>query len=345
NPDCGRMVHHDPGPGRPKKYCTEDCRKAYHRTALTLRRARAADRRTDQLRQLAGEHRDLAEQLTDLVNVVSASPQASRDQPLRTAVLVDELTQHLSYVKAAAIQQARDRNVPVRAIARTLNTSEATVRRNWPEGYIDRRLESRPPRPRIDFVKAPRTTRPLTIPRQRKSTSSTTRRKPDAPPPTTATALARALSYLQHTAGTSRRQLAQAAGVSPSYISHILSGRRCPSWTITQQITICCGGDPAEIRPLWEAEHRAAKAARRRGAPRPPVAAGLEAFWFALRGLHLAAWRPDPDAIHDTSDGELTLGDITALLHGTRAPDWHVVQRFVRTLDGDPATIHPLWQA
>ncbi|MFD5317537.1 helix-turn-helix domain-containing protein [Streptomyces sp. NPDC127098] len=340
NPDCGRMVHHDPGPGRPKKYCSDDCRKEFHRSGPTLHRARAANRRTDQLRQLVGENLDLAQQLSEIVNIVSASPQASREQPLRTAVLVDEIVMTLSYVKAAAIQQARDRNVPVRAIARAVNVSEETVRRRWPEGFIDRRLEMRPSRPRIDFVKA-RAPRPAAIPRQRKRTPAAARRKPDAPPPTTA--LARALSYLQHTAGTTHRQLAERAGVSPSYISHILSGRRCPSWTVAQKITTGCDGDPTEIRPLWEAERRAAQSARKHGAT--PTTAGPDTFYAALRGIHLAAWRPDPDAIHDTSDGQLELADITALLHGTRPLDWHTVQRFVATLRGDPAAIRPLWQA
>ncbi|MBC3844641.1 helix-turn-helix domain-containing protein [Streptacidiphilus sp. 4-A2] len=143
------------------------------------------------------------------------------------------------------------------------------------------------------------------------------------------------MSHLHQTSGKAVKTLAQETGVSSSYISRLLTGERLPTWNMAEQLTTSCGGDPAEIRPLWEA----ARGMR----PRLLTDAAAAELQATVRGLHLAAQRPSPARVCAMSPQTVVPEDVTALLYGN-TPDWPVVNAIVDALRGRPEDIRPLWE-
>ncbi|MFB7919505.1 hypothetical protein [Streptomyces sp. NPDC056061] len=126
--------------------------------------------------------------------------------------------------------------------------------------------------------------------------------------------------------------------LSPSYVSRILSVNRTPSWPVVRQMVEVLGGDPLELRALWEIAQ---------GVPPAPqdfieAATRLNGL---LRGLHLAAGCPGVLEVCEQSHGDLDPQTVEEILAGTEVPSWERTGRFVSAVGGYPADIRPQWEA
>ncbi|MEO3751019.1 helix-turn-helix transcriptional regulator [Streptomyces sp. B6B3] len=329
NPACRRpFVPNDRG--RPREYCGKPCRDAAYRSAQGPRSPAAGKRGDDGIGWIADAVGRRADTLVRAVH--------EDDDTERTALgvlrQVQELRVDLDDLEAGAVRQARERGASLAQIASQLNLAPGTVSRRFAAVAVERRLRQR--RRREDDGRATERAEggegtgtedgPAVIlpPGQRQEPAG-----PDPGP------LACALSALHRGSRQTLRALAERAGVSASYVSRVLSGDRRPSWRVTRGLVEACGGDPADLLPLWEDS---------RGHP-TAVAISPAAFHDTLRDLHLAAGQPHPDSVRDASGGVLSRADIAELLYGWELPDWGRVDRFVSALGGDPVNFRALWRA
>ncbi|MFI1415627.1 helix-turn-helix domain-containing protein [Streptomyces sp. NPDC020707] len=240
-----------------------------------------------------------------------------------------ELTREVEYYVCAAVHDARIKGAGWEAVAEAAAVSAATARSRWTEKTVRRRLERR-----AEERSAARPQDPAAHPAQP---------HPDgqdcAPGERPAGKLAAALSHLHRSSGLTIREVADRTGLSPSYVSRILSGERLPTWPVVELLAALVDGDPHELLLLWENAHGMTPPARQ---PLSDAAARLNA---ALRGLYLAAASPSPAQIHEASGGALNLATIKDILRGQLVPDWKTTVAFVRAVDAKPADIRPLWEA
>ncbi|WP_059011122.1 helix-turn-helix domain-containing protein [Streptomyces specialis] len=335
NSKCRKPVEQNRS-GRPKEYCDKRCRDAAYRASRATP-SPDAERYSQYVRRLA---EDLA-RLTDRLVKAAHADDATGELPLRVLRLAAEVERGLRDVRFAAVQQARTRKVRAAMIAESMSVTPVKLRTDWSAHAIERRMQHRmSPTARDDGVRQDDDGGgPPGSGWVAGSAFTPRRRHPDptgqdpgaVPEPDT---LARALTTLQRSSGRTLRELGRLAGVSPSYISRVLAGKRRPSWRLAQCLAETCDGDPAEILPLWKAA---------RGLSARP--AGPDTLHAALRGLHLAAQRPAPELIRTASHGLLSTDDINALLTGRRTADWATVDRLVHALGGQPEAFLPLWHA
>jgi transcriptional regulator with XRE-family HTH domain len=144
--------------------------------------------------------------------------------------------------------------------------------------------------------------------------------------------LASVLSSLQRASGHSLRALGTRTGLSPSFLSRLMSGERFPTWKDAAAIADACGADPLVLRRVWQDAE-----ARRDKGVRP------QTLDSALRYLHMRAGSPTPWVMASKS-GTLTEEEIIGLLDGTAVPDWEDVALLVQVLDGEPSFFRPLWE-
>ncbi|WP_370424264.1 helix-turn-helix domain-containing protein (plasmid) [Streptomyces sp. QH1-20] len=334
------------GSGRPRKYCSDECRKSFYRATSTA--SPEAERHDGYVQQILDELSQKVDRLRNLAHADRTElteltePDYLRVLSLALLQKSAEVAKDLQDLDAALAQQARDRGVKVSDIASTRSVSVDKVSRDWPADSIDRRMNQRRQRTRQHpsgltgipglpeagfFLPAHHRAADPDIPQYGDDSTEGPPGKGDG------ATLARALSHLQRSCNKSLRALGAEAGVSGSYVSRVLSGERRPSWKIARKLVTACDGDPAEIRRLWEVAR-----GRVTSAPEEPGA-----FHAALRGLYLSAACPDPATLHLSSHGLLSLGEITAALRGHRVPEWTTVDRLVHALHSKPSTIRPLW--
>ncbi|MFF7161831.1 helix-turn-helix domain-containing protein [Streptomyces sp. NPDC008086] len=342
NPHCGKPIGRNAGSGRPRTYCSDACGRAY-------RRAREKSPTPDTV-----AHNDFTDQVAaDLGRVVNhLLYRALAQQPLAALSLIRTVEGDLEDLKAALVQQARDQRQKNPDIAECLGLPPEQLTRKLSADAVRRRMESRPLRTRtrvrlprqaaLPTAPSPRTALPPRtapaprIPGQRGPAAGggemtpSRARDPDRNPAGPAAVLTRALSHLQRLSGRSLRELADDTDVSASYVSRVLSGERCPSWKVTRLFTLACGGDPAEVQPLWVAARGQAPSQR-------------QSLPAALRGLHLAAARPHTEQIG--AHTRLTAHTITGMLNGTALPSWEDVEELAHALNAEAQPLRPLWNA
>ncbi|MFC9753679.1 helix-turn-helix domain-containing protein [Streptomyces sp. NPDC056921] len=338
-PSCRKEFVRQTGkPGRPRDYCSDNCRnQASRRKAAGDDAAPDPARHDDLLLQIAD---DLLQAMTNLL-AGTQNRAASADLLKYRAVIA----RHWEDYEAVAVRRGRDHGESWEELGAALALSPDRLRKKWTSDAITRRMERRP-----SHTERPPTMggTPVFIPRQRppdiKNTDTPGDADPDAdtgpprPAHSPAQQLASALSHLQRQSGGTLRKLAYSINVDPSYISRIMNGERDPSWRVTEGIARVCAADPADLLPLWNTVHNVAT---------PPPATHEEAadqYRAFLRGLHLSAATPDPDTIREASDNALTTREITHAFHGPGVPDWPTTYHLVRALHGRPADLRPLWQ-
>ncbi|MEV6048399.1 helix-turn-helix domain-containing protein [Streptomyces xanthochromogenes] len=328
-PGCGNTVEQTPGSGRRRKYCTDLCGNRY-------RRYRAANPGPD---DSDAEALRLAQSLERKVSAVIAELRAGK--PLEALVTLEAADKHYDDVRGAVVQMCYDHKVKQSEMCDAVHVSPDTLGR-W-KNHDSRRRAARAadsrstatapdpgppasPPPRIH----PRHPIPASPPPPRAAGGSPGR--PGPPTDTPAATLTRALSHLHRESGLTFRALAEVVRVDPSYVSRIMTGERTPTWKVTRTIAAACGGDPEELRPLWDA-------ARGYHVAQP------HSLHAALRGLHLATGHLSPDALCARARQPLFQDDVVAVLSGTQVPDWPVIDRLVTALGGEATAIRPLWEA
>ncbi|MFF2964121.1 helix-turn-helix domain-containing protein [Streptomyces sp. NPDC057963] len=235
------------------------------------------------------------------------------------------LTKETDCYVSAAVRDARQSGLGWEVAARSASVSVATARARWGEMKVKRRLAVRS----VERAATRQAPAPIPDVRPREGREAAGRASRH---------LAAALSQLHQSSGLLIRQIARNTELSPSYVSRILSVDRTPSWPVVQQIVEVLGGDPLELRALWEITE---------GVPPTPqdfieAATRLNGL---LRGLHLAAGCPGVQEVCEQSNGQLAPETVEEILAGTEVPSWERTGRFVSAVGGYPADIRPQWEA
>lgn len=319
---CQERFAQTSGPGRKKEYCSLDCRgKAQRERDGRLGRQHA--------RSALPLGRRIAE---DLQALAAALLEAEYDaRPLKELLgHAREVMREVDHYTAAAVQDARNQGTSWEQVAEAAQLSATTARTRWPEGRVKERLKRRAAeravlrQPAAPLVDGPDTAEgsPQSQAAERASAK-----------------LASALSHLHRASDLTIREVAGQTSLSPSYISRILSGERTPQWSVVATLAELFGGEPDELRVLFESAHGLMAPTRH---AMPDAVARLQA---ALRGLHLAAGRPQSGVIRKASHGTLSTQAIGEILAGVMVPGWEQTAALVTALGGWPADVRPLWEA
>ncbi|MFG2960796.1 helix-turn-helix domain-containing protein [Streptomyces sp. NPDC048291] len=322
---CKERFAQTSGPGRKKEYCSIGCR----RRAQRERDGRLGQQRTRSALPLG---QGIAE---DVQALSAALLEAEYDGRSLMELLhcANELGRELDHYAAAAVQDARNRGASWDQVAEAARVSATTARTRWPENRVRERLEQRavqraavrqPSAPLVEGTDPadPGGGRPLSKAAERASAK-----------------LASALSHLYRASDLTIREVAEQTSLSPSYISRILSGERKPTWPVVCSLAELFNEDAAELSVLFESAHGLVPPARHAV---PDTMARLQAV---LRGLHLAAGRPQPGVIRQASHGALSARTISEILNGEMIPGWEQTSALVTALGGSPADVRPLWEA
>jgi hypothetical protein len=184
--------------------------------------------------------------------------------------------------------------------------------------------------------------------------------------------LARALRELRARAGSPPyTRLSEWVNYSSAVLAAAAAGDRCPTWDVTKTFIQACGGDPDDVRPLWEqADHaqrearhaervgnvsvmsRRKQAGRRGTAPDPWKATTPAGYIHLLRALR--AWGGNPgvrevDFVGRPSWGGrwLSSSSFYEALSERRPtlPPLKIVQALVEVCGSDVAQWTQAWQA
>nr|PPQ62067.1 hypothetical protein C5F59_39565 [Streptomyces sp. QL37] len=328
---CAATFTHSDGPGRRRKYCGAACRRAAQRPA----KARPTPE-TPPAQSLA---RPIAEGLEELAGRLLQVHYAGA--PLQQRLeLIWQLGRDLEDYTAAAVCDERTHGTSWEDIAEAAQCGPGTARNRWRPTEVERQLTRRAATRPEDGVPGQTRIAPPVLPRR----ATTAQNRPAQAGslghlPGPAHQLASALSHLQRQSAKNLQELAQETGVSRPYVSRVLAGARVPSWPVARRLALACGGDPGDLRALWETA---------RGIRMPTDLARTDAestLRAALRGLYLSAAQPTAARIRALSYGTFNQQDLENLIRGSSLPDWETVKRFVSMLRGRPADIRPLWEA
>ncbi|RST16466.1 XRE family transcriptional regulator [Streptomyces sp. WAC05374] len=343
--NCRREFTRPVGRGRPSKYCKPAC-------------GTASRRKTTEPPDCSA-HTALVKEISEDISRGAGDMMSDAYAELSSAELLSHmavLQRQLEDYEAAVIRRGRARGESWEELSVPLSISPERLRKKWTTDTLDRRLQMRAARTAAEASAAYRA---ALIPGQRSTRAGSgtrpargpgagrepdTGRHDDQPPPTQDPRhqLASALSYLQRASNKTVREIATYAVITPSYVSKILAGSRLPSWPVTQRLAEAYETSADELRPLWEAAHHDRTSTH---LPAPAGETPARRFHTALRSLHLAASRPDPWTIRQSSDNVLKVATISRALSGPYVPDWNTTGRLVAALSGRPADIRPLWQA
>ncbi|QES40088.1 hypothetical protein DEJ49_03045 [Streptomyces venezuelae] len=339
--NCRRRFTPKGGPGRPKLYCTDICR------AAARRKAPPDDASAD-----ASHHELIVEMAETLRRQADALIASVHEQQGSGALLAHRvaLARQLDDLEAAVIRRGRAADESWQGLAAPLGISNETLRKKWTAQVLERRLERRVSGSAGPSARPP--DGPVFLPHQRgtavgrsagapgDSTATPSPLTRDADPRTARQLLSSALSHLQRCRGGSLRELADHAGITPSYVSRVLSGERRPLWPVTRALVEFCGEEPAVLYPLWRLAHGQPVDVRVVTAEQ----AALEFHRF-IRSLYLAADRPDPGVLVHAVRHTLRLADVDQVLADVYVPDWPTTVRLVSALRGRPTDVRPLWHA
>ncbi|MFC7924541.1 helix-turn-helix domain-containing protein [Streptomyces cinereoruber] len=317
---CGTDFQYTVRRGRPNTFCSRACR-----TASRSSSAEPPD--------LTRYQQDLAVTAEDLQLAATTLLATAHDNGT-TNVLMRQITEHyrlLMDVEAAVVARARAAGEPWMVIAEAAGSGPESFRKKWTQDKVTRRLA------------LARETRHN---RQTATSGPDTAAGPLLPAAQTpGEQFASAMTSLHRATGHTIKETASLVGISPSYVSRILSGTRRPAWPIVEKFAGVCQSNPAELRTLWEATQRTPDRDQE-PVPKDPEEARRR-FHTSLRALYLAAGRPTIwDIQHAASTGaKPAFQDIALTLNGSRIPDWETTTKIILALRGSPADLRLLWHA
>lgn len=261
------------------------------------------------LRDIAGDIRAVAETLM-LGTYNNAPPAELAQQCQHMADLTDGW-------KGTLVVHERSLGRRLDDIADAFGRSEDRLRKKYPFQNVDQYLLDR---------------KPPSTPRQaRKKTITSSPQQPVWRDPSQR--LAAALDRMVKQSPYSQRELADRIGISPSYISRMVSGTRRASWQHVTRMCKKCRVDPELFKPLWEVAYSVP-------AETDDPAEYLRTY---LRALHYAAGSPNEDAVL-ASMSALTAHQLWQALNGPDVPDWGVIAQVVTALQGLSGTAELMWE-
>ncbi|GHH86533.1 hypothetical protein GCM10018793_58730 [Streptomyces sulfonofaciens] len=335
---CGSTFRRPSNRGRLPLFCSPSCRSSAYRARTTVRPG------------VPPEHDEAAEALAeetlrDARELAGAAHSGSRDAPIELVHRAVTMKQDAEDMLAVAVRRARSHGVTWAQIGTATSMAAGSARGHWSSDQVARVLERRRRRAAARNLPTPAPAAQALGPAPRTGAQRGPGRRP-APPRAPAGGqerhaagrLALAMGHLRASRRTSARSLARRIGVSASYLSLVLAGKRLPSWEVTASFAEACSADPDDLAQLWCQAHGTA--------PAPPQspAEGRAVIRTALRGLYLSAAEPDLPTLAGPAQG---LGrDQLACLVDPAAPppaDWTVIARLVSALGGREEDVLRLW--
>ncbi|MDT9682825.1 helix-turn-helix domain-containing protein [Streptomyces sp. TRM76323] len=324
---CRAPLPRTAGPGRPRAYCDRNCR----RRAQRRRRQEGGARRPGHHFPAAlGIAQDLQTAVARLLELEHA-----HEDLAGLLAQVRHIGAELDHYAAAAVSDARSRGADWEEVARAACQSRSTVRARWGEAVVDRlfrnRAQERSARP--GRTPAPPAARHELL-------AHTGAPAPDAAQVARRASrkVASALSFLHRHSALSVEDVAERTGLSPSYVSGVLSGERLPPWTAVRLLAEVFGADPADLRPLWEAGRGLARPTG------PPLREAVARLSGALRGTYLAAGCPPYERVARASAGLLRADTVENALTGRTVPCWETTSALLTALHAPPGDLRGLWE-
>lgn len=330
---CKQSFQRRSSKGRRPAYCGSACRSTAYRGRNGLPTSAPPER---DLEVLA-----IAESMKQMLALLQRSAgHVSSSRPLGAVVLAQALKRESDDLMAAAVRQARENGANWDQVGKVASISPGAARGNWSDEKVGRTLAQRADRrarSEGQALPAPPLTGLGPSPRERGVPAP---RTPATSKDRAADQLIQAMAHLRETSGGSTRSIARRIAVSPSHLSMVLTGKRLPSWDVTQRFARTCDTPPEELAPLWDGAHGIPPGHARSF---PEAASALQC---ALRAMYLAARRPDLGSLRHDAGIALSADELDGLLDpGTPVPvDWQVVDRLVRALDGRPEDVRELWE-
>ncbi|NVK80255.1 helix-turn-helix domain-containing protein [Streptomyces morookaense] len=248
-----------------------------------------------------------------------------RLEPLTTRLaLAEQITCAIRWYAGAAVHGARLAGASWQDISVATGTSEASARARWNAPRLTRDLAEFRASAQDELTVGERTDAGETV------------RRPTPQALIRPRALGEAFAVLRERSGVTVHDTARQADLALDELCRILDGDFAPSWPVTHMLTTILGGNPEETRIVWEAVHGMRRASRLSSRD-----AGTK-LQQALRGLHLAAGCPPPEALGRSSG--LPAVVVTDILSGAHLPDWRTTASLVSGLAADPEVVRGLWE-
>ncbi|SFY51988.1 helix-turn-helix domain-containing protein [Streptomyces sp. F-1] len=143
--------------------------------------------------------------------------------------------------------------------------------------------------------------------------------------------LGNALKTLQQRSGLSLEHLASRAEAPLAHVQLVIEGQAVAPWPLTYVLADLLGGDPADVRWLWERAWY--------GTSRLDPVGRPGALSAILRGARLAAGAPELSVVSGRAG--LAPQEAASLLEGRIEPDWDVFSRLFTSLGGDAEVLRP----
>jgi transcriptional regulator with XRE-family HTH domain len=315
---CGRLIEQKTNGkgGRKRVYCDAQCRRRFERERERQRRDQAKGGTIDRWAL------PLAQEVHGLADELAAAEHRRDDLPKRLR-LADRLQLAVEHFIAAAVHDARQDKAAWGQVAEAAGVSVEVARTRWSQSRVEAVLTRQRRRS------------------PRRSTSTRMSGPADVLPghQSPLLALASALTCQFRASGLTMADVARKVGVSPSFVSRILTGEREPSWPVVHTLTTVLGGRPQELRHLWECLHMPTPAGR------DPLDQALQQFQDAIHGLHLAAYKQPLSRVCQRAAPPLELEAVEQIMRGDVVPDWPTAAALATALGGSAAHLRPLWDS
>ncbi len=296
--------------GRPRIYCRPLCR----------RRAQRERDRAQRVPRSAGlSWHPIAHDLVTNALYLHGNKQL----PLKDVLaLAGNVGRDAECLAAVAVDAARNGGEGWSEIAVAAGRSEASARAKWGGSQVSRLVAAR--RPALAKIEWDPAKVPL-VPRQggRTAASSEDPR-----------GLGAALRTLYRKARTSLVRVSAATGLPVSMVSALLEDRAVASWPEVYALAHALGGEPEDLRHLWECTAQDEVALDPNGES--------ERLAAALRGARLAAGSPELATVCPSG---IEVSAMQAALRGRAVPPWSVLRVFLVALGADPGSFEALWLA
>ena len=150
-------------------------------------------------------------------------------------------------------------------------------------------------------------------------------------------ALGRAIKVVRTEQGVERRELAENAGISYSYLAEIENGNKPPSSQVLMAISEALGLRPSELHAAADSLPDRTMGETRSSLRQANVAASAERSWAGQTVQHRMAMEPQPEALFEappptSDDRQAILHELMRMLERMSDEDLEMVLRMARRL-------------